>query len=213
MECTNIRLPIIPVCSSQTGDKFNKRYYLGYKYFTLKKKLPKKRRINLFFLYWIKTWRPSLKKTTLSPYKPKKTNIRLLKAFLEVSLKNPFYWNFKIHNVTNLTTSSFRDKNYNPNHLLSPSNVFMGKWFTGNFINNFLLYTNHYMHSRHGLPFVLHNTGLLLPFQFKFKLEKLKLYLLRKRFYSFLRINEYKMHIFTSRKNKILINKLDKINN
>jgi hypothetical protein len=58
-----------------------------------------------------------------------------------------------------------------------------------------------FLRTSHKVNFILHNVGLLLPFKFIYKFRKhINLYILKKKAFSFLRRNEYKMHIFNIRR-------------
>ncbi len=69
-------------------------------------------------------------------------------------------------------------------------------------------YTNRWkIVTSHGASFILYTQGLFLPSTFHYKFLELPLYIIKKKFYSFLRNNEFKMSILNSRK-KFIINKL-----
>lgn len=71
----------------------------------------------------------------------------------------------------------------------------------------FFLKNYSYLYTRHFSNFILNNLGVVFPFKFSYKLPtSVNLYILRKKMYSFLKVNERKMHIFLIKK-KLLINK------
>lgn len=69
-----------------------------------------------------------------------------------------------------------------------------------------------YLFTRHRNSFVLTNLGIFIPSMFVYRNNsKLDMYILRKKMYSFLKINEYKMHIFRGKKSLMLNNIVSKI--
>jgi len=69
------------------------------------------------------------------------------------------------------------------------------------FFNN---YTNLKLRTKHGLSFILYSLGLVLPLRFFYKAYKINLFVIKKKMYTFLKINEYKMHIFNTKKKALL---------
>lgn len=88
----------------------------------------------------------------------------------------------------------------------------------GNLVSNKLLlhfYSNSnysYLFTKHGNSFVLANLGIFIPFIFLYKNNtKLYKYVLKKKMYSFLKINEYKMHIFRSKRSLMTNNLISRV--
>ena len=69
-----------------------------------------------------------------------------------------------------------------------------------------------YLFTRHTNPFVLANLGVFIPITFLYKdNSNLRIYVLKKKMYSFLRINEYKMHVFRSKKSLMTNNLVSRV--
>jgi hypothetical protein len=72
----------------------------------------------------------------------------------------------------------------------------------------YIYYTYIYIYiiklTKNNLFFILYNLGLILPLKFKYKRNYFPFYKIKKKFFSFLRKNEYKLHIFNSRKKFLL---------
>jgi hypothetical protein len=63
--------------------------------------------------------------------------------------------------------------------------------------------TYSYIYSKHRLPFICFHLGLLVPskfFIYKILTKKTSLYKIKKNMHSFLKINEYRMHIFNKKR-------------
>lgn len=74
-------------------------------------------------------------------------------------------------------------------------------FFLKNMFSENNLFVSTFLKTNHKVNFILHSVGLLLPLKFTYKLQKhINLYILKKKAFSFLRRNEYKMHIFNIRK-------------
>lgn len=58
--------------------------------------------------------------------------------------------------------------------------------------------------TKHGSSFIIKNVGIIFPTKLIYKHSPFELYRVRKKIYSFLKKNEYKAHIFNSRKKQIL---------
>ena len=58
--------------------------------------------------------------------------------------------------------------------------------------------------TKHSSSFILKNVGIIFPIRLIYKYSFFELYRIRKKMYSFLKKNEYKIHIFVSRKKQIL---------
>ena len=63
-----------------------------------------------------------------------------------------------------------------------------------------------YIFNKYNIFFILYNIGVVLLSKFKYKNSSFDLYIIKKKLYSFLRKNEYKMWLFNSKKKYILNN-------
>ena len=68
----------------------------------------------------------------------------------------------------------------------------------------FKVYSSINVSTTHKCFFILFNTGLIFPLKFTYKSFRYNLYLIKKKTYSFLKINEFKIQIFNSKKKSIL---------
>lgn len=91
------------------------------------------------------------------------------------------------------------------NRLFSQKYSFRFKNFYKNKIKfNDKNYNNVRLKTQHGLSFILHNLGLFFPLKFFYKNFKANLFTIKKKMYTFLKANEYKMHIFSGKKKSLL---------
>lgn len=192
--------------------KNNKRKRIKYKFFR-----------KIFFFYCIKSWRFTrkirfLKRIILYVYK----SIKIRKIFKTGFFKNKAIFNkFRVKIRLRITfpklipilrpiqsffikKSTLQDNLYYLTHsrfiFLETSSLsrlcFIKNSFRSNIIESTISIT-----SRNKTFFILQNIGLLLPLRFLYKFKKhLDFYRLRKKIFSFLKPNEYKMHIFNFRK-------------
>lgn len=72
-----------------------------------------------------------------------------------------------------------------------------------------------YLFTKHGSIFILYNLGVVFPFKFLYKdsitKNTISLFTVRKKMYSFLKINEHKMHIFRHKKKQMLTRVINKV--
>jgi hypothetical protein len=72
-----------------------------------------------------------------------------------------------------------------------------------------------YFSAKHGHPFVLHNAGLFITSRFQYKdvTCKLPVFVIKKKLYSFLRVNEMKMFMFNLKKRQLALRSMSFFNN
>lgn len=58
--------------------------------------------------------------------------------------------------------------------------------------------------TKHKYPYILHNIGLILPLKFMYKKKSLPIFQIKKKLFSFLKINELKMSVFKIKRNLLL---------
>jgi hypothetical protein len=96
------------------------------------------------------------------------------------------------------------------NFFKKANKTFNEKW--GSILSYFYKNNYSYLYTKHRLSFILTSLGLFIPTKFMYKVAfKPKTYILKKQMYSFLKRNEYKMHIFRNKKRLVLSRLLFKI--
>lgn len=100
----------------------------------------------------------------------------------------------------------------NPRSMCSKDSQLFNQY---NFVSSkrlFLKFTHSYSYlfTKNGTPFILNYLGLLISSKFLFKMtiKKDETFKIKKKMYSFLRVNEYKLHIFNTKK-KLLLRRLN----
>jgi hypothetical protein len=111
------------------------------------------------------------------------------KLFLtKTYVKSPFFIKLTILSLPNLSYNFLTEL-----HTFLPINNFNKKNLPNISLKTFDNYS-----------FILNSIGLIFPLKFSYKNYKLNLYIIKKKLYTFLRINEYKMHIFNIKKKSML---------